>query len=294
MRSSGSDRTFSIIVYSVLLFALVITAYPFILVISSSVSDASAVASGKVWLLPIRPTLDAYKAVLKNKDVLRGFFNSIFYTVGCGFFGTASTILAAYPLSRKDLYLRGFFLRFFMVTMFFSGGIVPTYLVVTRLHLTNTPWILIIGGVSAYNIIIARTFFQQNIPDELLEAAQLDGCSDFRFFFQIVLPLSAAIIAVIVLFVAVTRWNSYLDAMIYINEKKLYPLQVVLRDILIMNKQDTSMVSNVNATDLAARVQRGEMLKYALIVVSSVPMLAIYPFVQKFFVKGVMIGAIKG
>ena len=294
MRETGKDKVFQIIINVILVLVLIITAYPFILIISYSFSNAADVVANRVWLFPVHPNIEAYKAVFASADVLRGYRNSLFYTIGCAVFGTSATLLAAYPLSRHDFYLRKFFLGFFMVTMFFTGGLVPTYLVVTNLGLLDTPWILIIGGVTAYNIIIARTFFQQTIPREMLEAAQIDGCSDFRFFMQMVLPLSKAIIAVITLYVAVNRWNGYLDAAMYIRDKELYPLQLVLRNILIMNQTDASMFANVNASDLVARQQRAELLKYALIVVYSVPMLIMYPFVQKFFIKGVMIGAIKG
>ena len=294
MRDTGRDRTFQVLNNCILIVVLLITVYPFILIVSYSFSNAADVMTNRVWLYPVHPTFEAYKAVFESRDVIRGYMNSILYTIGCTLFGTCSTLLAAYPLSRTDLRTRNFFMGIIMVTMFFSGGLVPTYILVGKLGLTNTRWILIIGGVTAYNIIITRTFFQQTIPKEMLEAAQIDGCSDFRFFIQMVLPLSKAIIAVIALYVAVSRWNGYLDALMYINDKKLYPLQLILREILIMNKPDNSMFGSINASDMLARQQRAELLKYALIIVSSVPMLVIYPFVQKFFIKGVMIGAIKG
>ena len=294
MRDTGRDRMFQTITNCILIVVLLITVYPFVLIISYSFSNAADVMTNRVWLYPVHPTLEAYKAVFESGDVIRGYGNSILYTIGCTFFGTCSTLLAAYPLSRADLRSRNFFMGIIMVTMFFSGGLVPTYILVGKLGLTNTRWILIIGGVTAYNIIITRTFFQQTIPKEMLEAAQIDGCSDFRFFIQMVLPLSKAIIAVIALYVAVSRWNGYLDALMYMNDKKLYPLQLILREILIMNKPDNSMFGSINASDMLARQQRAELLKYALIVVSSIPMLVIYPFVQKFFIRGVMIGAIKG
>ena len=294
VKDTGRDKVFMFIVNAILVFVLIVSLYPFILIISYSFSNAVDVMTNRVWLLPVRPNLEAYKAVFESGDVIRGYLNSILYTVGCTFFGTGSTLLAAYPLSRQDLRSRNILMGFVMVTMFFSGGLVPTYILVGKLGLTNTRWILIIGGVTAYNIIITRTFFQQTIPKEMLEAAQIDGCGDFHFFIQMVLPLSKAIIAVIALYVAVSRWNGYLDALMYMNDKKLYPLQLILREILIMNKPDNSMFGNINASDVLARQQRAELLKYALIVVSSIPMLVIYPFVQKYFIKGVMIGAIKG
>lgn len=294
MRKINKDTSFQLIVYTILICVFILTAYPFILIISYSFSNASEVAANRVWLYPVKPTFEAYGAVFESNDIMRGYLNSIFYTVGCMVFGTSATLLAAYPLSRHDFYLKKFFMGFFMVTMFFTGGLVPTFLLVGKLGLMNTPWILVIGGVSAYNIMIARTFFQGTIPKEMLEAAQIDGCSDFRFFIRMALPVSTAIIAVIGLYVAVTRWNGYLDAVIYIRDREIFPLQLVLRDILIMNKIDSTMFSGINPSDLAARQQRSELLKYALIVISSVPMLSLYPFVQKFFIKGVMIGAIKG
>jgi multiple sugar transport system permease protein/putative aldouronate transport system permease protein len=204
----------------------------------------------------------------------------------------AVTILAGYALSRKDLVGRNFFMFLFAFTLLFNGGIVPTYLVVNQLGLINTRWALIIPqALSVWNLIITVTYFRTSIPPELLEAAQLDGCNDFQFLARVVLPLSTPIIAVLTLFYAVSHWNEYFAALLYLNKQELYPLQIMLRNILVQNQIDFTMI---DISAYAARQAMRELLKYALIVVASVPVLLIYPFVQRYFIKGIMIGAIKG
>lgn len=268
-------------------------ALPLIYILNASVSSASAVMAGRVFLWPVDFTLDAYREIFNHKYILEGYINSIYYTVVGTIVNVIVTVMAAYPLSRRDFRNRNAFMFLFAFTMWFSGGLVPSYLVVSQLGLINKFWVMILpGAMSVYNMIIMRTFFESNISPELLEAAQLDGCSDIRFIVRIVLPLSGAILAVIGLFYAVGHWNSYFNALIYLNDREMYPLQIVLREILIMNQMSSASV--VDTALYEKQRQLMELLKYSLIIVASVPVLCIYPFVQKFFVKGVMIGAIKG
>lgn len=290
------DKVFLFINNFILIVTFILVAYPLIYIVSSSFSSTSAVMAGKVKLLPVEPTLAGYKAVFENKYILSGYANSFFYT----FFGTLInvivTLLAAYPLSRKDFRQRNIFMFIFSFTMFFNGGLIPTYILINKLGMINTRWVMIVpGALSVWNMIITRTYFQSTISDELLEAAQIDGCSDFKFFAIVVLPLSKAIIAVITLFYAVGHWNAFFSAFIYLSNKKLFPLQLILREILVLNDIDVTMLTNVvNVEEMEAKEGLRELLKYSLIIVASVPVLCIYPFVQKYFVKGVMIGSIKG
>ncbi|WP_314591148.1 carbohydrate ABC transporter permease [Paenibacillus terrigena] len=293
IRESGSDKAFTIVNYVILSIVLLIILYPLIYVVSASFSSSYAVLSGKVWLWPVEPSLDGYKAVFKNKNILTGFQNTVFYTIAGTLINVIMTILAAYPLSRRDFNGRNVFMLIFVFTMMFSGGLIPTYFIVKELHMIDTVWAMLIPtALSVWNVIIMRTYFQTTIPHELLEASQMDGCNDFRFLRSIVLPLSGPILAVIALFYAVGHWNQYFNAMIYLKDPELYPLQLILRDILVQNEVKIDMLGDVKTA--AARQGLRELLKYSLIVVSSVPLLIVYPFVQKFFVKGVMIGSIKG
>ena len=278
------------IIVTVFLFAVL---YPLIYIISSSFSSGTAVSTGKVILWPVDFSLEGYKSVFSNKDILVGYRNTIFYTIAGTFFDVCITLIAAYPLSRRDFVGRNFFSFFFSFTMMFSGGIVPSYLLLKDLHMLNTAWsILLPGALSVYNMLVVKTFMQTSIPPDLLEAAQIDGCSDTKYFFKILLPLSKASIAVISLFYAVGHWNSYFNALMYLNDRELIPLQLVLREILINNKMDADMVTDPAL--LEAKAGMADLLKYSLMVVSSVPILCIYPFVQKYFVKGVMVGSVKG
>lgn len=293
MRESGSDRAFTIVNYFVLALVLIAVMYPLVYVVSASFSSSYAVLSGKVWLWPVDPSVDGYKAVFKNKNILTGFQNTLFYTAAGTLVNLIMTVLAAYPLSRRDFRGRNGFMLMFAFTMMFSGGLIPTYFVVKNLHMIDTVWAMLIPtALSVWNVIIMRTYFQTTIPHELLEASQLDGCNDFRFLLKIVVPLSGPIIAVIALFYAVGHWNQYFNAMIYLKDPHLYPMQLILRDILVQNEVKIDMLGDVKSA--AARQGLRELLKYSLIVVSSVPLLIVYPFVQKFFVKGVMIGSLKG
>ena len=289
------DVGFNIVNYTILTVILLIVAYPLIYIVSASFSSTAAVMANRVWLWPVEPSLKGYEAVFNNKDILTGFGNSIFYTLAGTFVNLVVTLAAAYPLSRRDLRPRNFIMLVFSFTMFFAGGMIPSYLLVSNLGMLNTCWSVILpGALNVYNMIIARQFFASNIPTELLEASQLDGCSDFQFIFRVVVPLSGAIVAVLGLFFAVGHWNAYFSALLYIGDRKKYPLQVFLREILIQNTIDASMTGSVSLEDEVVKQGLEDLLKYSLIIVASVPVLIIYPFVQKYFVKGVMIGSIKG
>ncbi|MFD2114564.1 carbohydrate ABC transporter permease [Paenibacillus yanchengensis] len=293
IKESYGDRLFMIAVYTFLVVILLIVLIPLMYIVSASFSSPQAVTMGKVTIWPIDFTLDGYKAVFKNPQIGTGFMNSIFYTIAGTLINVTLTIMMAYPLSRKTFYGRQIFMFILVITMMFSGGLIPTYLVVKELGMIDSRFALLLpGAMAVFQVIIARTFFQSTIPDELAEAAELDGATDIRFIFSVVLPLSKPIIAVMTLMYAVGHWNAFFDALIYLRSPDLFPLQIILRNILILNSVDASMMANVDQV----MVQQGlkELLKYSLIVVSSVPVLIIYPFVQKHFVKGVMIGSLKG
>ena len=245
-------------------------------------------------LIPEEWTIQGYKAVFEYKFIWSGYRNTLVYTAVGTIINLFVTICCAYPLSRKDFKGRGPIMVMCMITMYFSGGLIPTYLVIKDLGILNTMWSIVLpGAMSVYNMIVMRTYFDTQIPMELLESAQLDGCGNLNFLKSIVLPLSVPILAVVGLFYAVGHWNSYFNAMIYLTERDRYPLQVILRDILIMNNVDPSE-SSMDLTLLQSMEERQNVMKYSLIIVSSLPVLILYPFIQKYFVKGIMIGAIKG
>lgn len=290
--SSGVDRLFDVLTYALLTTALIVTIYPMIVVLSSSFSAPGLVQGGQIWLYPKGFNMRGYEAVFRNSMVAKGYLNSLIYT----FLGTAInvivTVMAAYPLSRRDFTPRRVIMLVFSFTMFFNGGIIPSYIIVSKLKIMNTRWALLLpGAMSVYNMILARTYFTSALPNEMLEAAQLDGCSDVKYIMKVVLPLSKPILAVITLYYAVGHWNAYFNAFMYLSNTELFPLQLVLRSILIMNQVDSSTVS---LEVLYEREALKNLLKYSLIVVASVPVLMMYPFVQKFFIRGVMIGSIKG
>lgn len=292
IRNGGSDRLFTIINYTIVTIIFLVVLYPVVYLVSASVTDPVDVSTGKMWLWPTSLTLEAYKLVFRTKMIWLGYRNTILYAVVGTFLSVFVTMFGAYALSRKDLVGRNLLTFIFTFTMFFSGGMIPTYLVVRSLHIINTPLSMILPNMlSIWNLIITRTFIQSTIPPDMLEAAKIDGCSDIKYFWKIVMPLSGTIIAVITLFYAVGIWNQYFNAMLYINDKALYPLTMVLRDLLVKN--DITEAGLDAATQQRLQLTR-DLLKYALIVVSSVPMLIIYPFIQKNFVKGVMVGSIKG
>lgn len=287
------DRIFYIICYTMIILLTLLVLYPIIYIVSASFSSGSAVAQGKVWLYPVEFSLEGYKAVLKYKSVWIGYRNTIFYVIAGTLINVVITMFCAYPLARKKLRGRSFLSFLFTFTMLFSGGMIPNYILIKNLHMTNTIWAMLIpGAMSVYNMIVARTFIQNNIPDELLEASKIDGCDDIRFFFQMVLPLSKAILAVLALWYAVGHWNSYFNAFLYLTDKNLYPLQIFLRDILVQEDISADMITDIEAASDLQYLKL--LLKYSTIVVSTAPLFTFYPFVQKHFVKGVMIGSVKG
>ena len=293
IKESPTDRVFLTLVTAFLIGVMILILYPLIFIVSSSFSSTAAVTSGRVWLFPVEPSLAGYKAIFKNNQVLSGYANSLFYTTVGTTVNVVMTIMAAYPLSRKDLYGRRVLMFLFTFTMLFSGGLIPLYIVVSRLGMIDKRIALIAPtAMAVFQMIIARTFFQMNIPQELAEAAEMDGCSDLHFLLKVVLPLSGPIIAVIALMYAVNHWNAFFHALIFLKTNGLFPLQMVLRNILIQNSFDPTMIKD--PTTMMEMQGLRDLLKYALIVVASLPVLSIYPFVQRHFVKGVLIGSVKG
>ncbi|PJN56740.1 hypothetical protein PAEVO_34650 [Paenibacillus sp. GM2FR] len=287
------DRMFNVINYTILILVTIIVMYPLVFVLSASFSDPQAVLRGEMLLWPKGVNLNSYVKIFQNKDIISGFTNTLVYTSLGTFINLTMTILAAYPLSRKDFVGRNAIMALLVFTMFFRGGLIPTYLLIKNLGMLNTLWVMIIpNAVSIWNIIIMRTFFQQSIPGELQEAATIDGCSNIKILTRIILPLSMPIIAVTILFYAVGHWNAFFNALLYLSDKDKFPLQLILREILIQG-QTNDMVKM--STESAIKQQREvEGIKYAVLVVANIPVLVLYPFLQRYFVKGVMIGAIKG
>ena len=299
IKETTQDRIFSMITLILIIAIIIIVAYPLYFVLVASVSSPAVVNSGDLLLYPKGFSLIGYNNILGNTKLWAGYANTLFYTVMGTLVGVSITILAGYAFSRSDLPGRNLLMGIFGFTMYFSGGLVPLYLVVKQLNLINTRTIIILlGSVSVYNIIIARSFFVSSIPKELQEAAFVDGCTNQRFFFEVVVPISKPIIAVITLYCAIAYWNSFFNAMIYLNDTDKYPLQLVLREILLsfqmMQQQAANGGGVVDAETLAEMNTLVEVVKYGVIVVATVPVLIIYPFIQKYFVKGVMIGAVKG
>lgn len=291
-RETKSDIALLITLYTLITLLVLTVLYPIIYVISSSFSSPNAVNAGKVVLLPVEFTTMGYDLILQFKPLWMGFMNSAIYAVGSGLFSTTLTLLAAYPLSRKDFVGKYAIMIFLAFTMFFGGGLIPFYLLLSKLHLIDTRWVMIIpGAVSVFNVIIARTFLQSNIPDELYDAASVDGCSHFRFFWSVVLPLSKPLIAILFLFAAVGAWNSYFNALVFLRSQELMPIQIVLRNILIQNQRFGSY--GLVSFEMQ-RLKMNDLLKFGMIVIGSLPLMIAYPFVQKYFVKGVLIGSIKG
>ena len=292
VRRQGRDVVFDAILYSICAVLLLIILYPLWFIVIASFSDPSAVAGGHVWVWPVGFTLDGYDELLKQPKVWLGYRNTIAYTVVGTLIGLAVNIPAAYALSRKDLWGRKGLMGLYVFTMFFSGGLIPIFLTVQQAGLYNTFWVLVLPfSVSAYNIIVARTFFETSLPPDLWDAAQIDGCGNLRFFFTMALPLSKAVISVIALWTAVGQWNSYFNALIYIRDENLYPLQLIMRNILITN-QNFAALGTGEAAMIAMR--RANLVRYAMIIVATVPIMCVYPFIQKYFDQGVMIGAVKG
>lgn len=293
IRNSAEDRVFSVIAYTLATLALIITLYPLLYCISVSFSDPMEVVKGNVILLPQKPTLMAYQAVAKNKSMFTGYVNTIFYTVLGTSLNLIMTIAAAYPLSKRDFRGRGGITFLFTLTMFFSGGMVPNFLLIKNLDMYNSIWALLLPScVSAWNLVIMRTYFQTSIPEEICESAYIDGCSNISTLLHIVLPLSIPIIAVMVIFYGVGHWNSYFSALLYLKDRDKYPLSLVLREILLQGMGQEKTGAEV--VDSVADLLLFETLKYAVIIVSSVPMLILYPALQRYFVKGTMVGSLKG
>lgn len=298
IRGKG-DRIFDIIVVIILLIIVLIMIYPMYFTIIASLSNPYAVSRGDVVWKVVGFTLEPYQNVIRNNQIWTGFYNTIVNTAIVTVYNLVLTIPCAYVLSRKVLPIRNILMTYFMITMYFSGGMIPSYLLVRDLGILNTRWSLILPvGFSVYNMIIARSFFQSSFSQELFDAASIDGASEFRVFTSVVLPLSGSIIAVIALYVAVANWNSYFNALLYVDDKSLFPLQYVLRNILIaeegMSIGDMSSMQVEEIDVILRRQLMAKGMKYSLVFISSAPMMLIYPFVQKHFVKGVMIGAVKG
>ena len=286
------DKVFDIMNYVILTICFLLVAYPLYFIVIASISDPIDVNAGRVILYPVQVTMDGYRRILEYKSFFTGYRNTLVYTLVGTAINMVLTVPAAYALSRKDLVGRNFFMMLIAFTMIFSAGLIPTYLHIRDLILIDTIWALVLPvAVSSWNLIVARTFFQQTIPDDLLEAAQLDGASNAQFFVRIVLPLSKSILAVLVLFYAVSHWNSYQNALYYIISDEKRPLQLVLRSILFENTMG-DMVED--ASSLAAQQRLGDLIKYGIIIASSLPLLILYPFLQRYFLQGVMIGAVKG
>ena len=293
IRQRWDDSLFDVLSTLVLVLAILLVAYPLVYVVSASFSSRQAVTSGSVWFLPVDPSLEAYRAVFAYDSIMIGYQNSAIYMVLGTFVNLLLTILCAFSLARKDFYGRKVVAFMVLFTMLFNAGLIPNYLLVKNLGWLNKIWALIIpNGMNAWFVILMRSYFQTSISEELFEASSLDGCSVYRQLYSIVLPLSKPIIAVVSLYCAVNIWNSYFDAFLYISDQKLFPLQVVLRNILILNQLDISKAADLR--ELASRQGMSTLIKYAIIVVSSAPLLAMYPFVQKYFVKGIMVGSVKG
>lgn len=292
--SFNSDKIFDIVNLLIMVLLLIIFVWPLWFVLIASVSDPAEVWRGNVILFPVNFTLDAYKEVIQYEEIWRGYLNTFIYTGVGTAVNMVMTVCGAYPLSRKDFVPRNIFMVILLITMYFNGGLIPTYMVVSRLGLTDTIWAMIIpGAVSVFNIIIMRTYFVTSIPDELFEAAQLDGASTAKYLFKVVLPLSKPVLAVITLFYAVGHWNDFYSALVYLKSQELMPLQSVLRSILF-STQMLSQSTGMDADAMMHRMQLVQTLKYSSIIVSTVPVLCLYPLVQKHFVKGMMLGSVKG
>ena len=293
IRKAKADRVFDLVIYTIAALMTIISLYPMYFIVIASISDPNLVARGDIILLPRNVTLDGYRHLFSMSNLWQGYLNTILYTVVGTLIMLIVNIPVAYVLSRKDLVGRGFFTFFFIFPMFFGGGLIPTFIILNNtFNMVDTFLVMVLPfSVIAYYIVVARTFFTTSIPGELWDAAQIDGCGNLRYFFTIVLPLSKAILAVIALWAAVGHWNSYFNAMIYLRTSSKFPLQLVMRNILINNEMAASAMTGSAAADIN---RKANLIKYGAIVVSSLPIMTMYPFVQKYFNQGVMIGALKG
>lgn len=293
LKMTKSDIAFHVLNTVLLLFAFIVIALPLINVVAQSFSSPRAVIAGHVWIWPVDFSLDAYKEIFKSKMLLTGYKNSFIYTTLGTFINIVMTVMAAYPLSIKRFVGRNLFTALFVFTMIFTAPLIPTYLNIRNLNMLDTIWAMVIpGAISVYNMIIARTYFQNSIPEEMIEAAELDGASDIQVLLRIVLPLSKSVLAVLVLYYAVAHWNSYFAAYIYLSSESKFPLQVVLRNILSSASAIEQMINP--SAEQSMRFANIEVMKYAVIVFGSIPIICLYPFVQRYFIKGVMIGSLKG
>ena len=291
--SSASDKLFVIFNYLLLIAVCLLVLLPLIHVVSASFSDPNAVVNGKVTLLPVSPNLRGYQAVFKNPRILTGFGNSFLYVLVGTTINIIVTVCCAYPLSRKEFTGRKSISALIVFTMYFSGGIIPTYILLRSLNMLNSIWAIVLPvALSPWNMVLCRTYIVNTIPDELYEAASMDGCTPFGYLWRIVLPLSKPILAVLVLYYGVGHWNAYFSAMMYLTRQELWPLTLHLREILINSNIDPTMLSDVTAAEAAQGMS--DLLKYSVIIIASLPMMILYPFVQKFFVTGVMVGAVMG
>jgi putative aldouronate transport system permease protein len=292
IKDSAGDKVFLISIYVILSFVFIVVLYPLIYILSSSFSSPAAVTSGRVWLWPVDLSLNGYEKLFQTPQIMTGYANSLFYTAAGTIISVLLTIMISYPLSRKTFFGRNALMMMITFTLLFSGGLIPTYMVVREVGLIDTRWALFIpNAIWVWQVIIARSFFQNSIPDELIDSSEMDGCSDFRFMRSVVVPLSKPIIAVLVLMYAVGQWNAYFDALIYLKSANLFPLQLILRSIIIENNSSGGLS---DALKLVERQQLAESLKYSLIVVATLPVLIIYPFVQRYFVQGMLVGSVKG
>lgn len=294
IQETRGDRTFHVLNLAVLTVFTILVLYPLVFVVSASFSSAQAIANQEVYLWPKGFNLDAYTTVLQSPNLVTGFVNAVIYTVGGALIGTVLTVLAGYPISRDELPFRKVITFFFLIPTLVSAGIVPTYIVVRQMGLLDTRWaILLPGAMSVFNVIITRTFYKMNIPGEMLEAAKVDGASDFQFFFRVALPLSKPIIAVNLLFYGLAQWNGWFSAYLYTNSMDLAPIQLVLRELLAQSQINPAMIGGGDVAEIVRRRELFDKLKYAMIVIAMVPPLIAYPFVQKHFVKGALIGSLK-
>ena len=293
-RFSYPDRIFQLVCFSWLLIAGIAVAYPLIYVIACSLSSTMAIVQGRVFLWPVEISTMSYKAILEYPLLTSGFFNSIFYASGSTVVSVSILFLAAYPMSRRDMPDRNIYLIFFVITMYFSGGIIPSYMLMRNLGLLGSRWALVIGaGFSCYNMIIAKSYFQNSIPSGLLDAAHIDGCGDIRFFFTMALPLATPIIAVMVLFNVVSSWNGYFGGMLYLSKPNTFNFQMILRDILFIEQMPPDLLAAMDPEKLAERTNLIQQLRYSVLVVGAAPMMLLYPFIQKYFIRGIMIGSLK-
>ncbi|MGN0991689.1 MAG: carbohydrate ABC transporter permease [Candidatus Ventricola sp.] len=288
---SAGDRLFDTINIIILIVLCLIVVYPLYYVVLASITDPAVVHTGKLLLYPEAPYFKGYAEALAYPQLISGYANTIWYTVLNAIVALCATIPAAYALSRRDLVGRRVVMFLFTFTMFFNGGIIPMFLTIKSLKIYNTAWALVLpAAVSVYNLIVCRSFFESSLPQELLEAAQIDGCNDFRFFFTMAIPLSKTIIAVMLLYYATAMWNTFFNALMFLQDEAKMPLQVVLRNLVLSNQLSMS----ASGAEFAEKQKLVDQLKYVIITVSAVPLMIVYPFVQKYFASGVMLGAVKG